>query len=429
MRFSQFRERLHLTCIQPTSACLVPFPLLILSAVLDDTRRERKLNPDATPAAEHVFLIESPHGWGGVWQRPHHIFRLLSERFTCYYVATRYLRDVWKNPAEYLRGRYLIPSANLTVREIVLLNGERLPFIRSYNIRHLAVQLRKFTRFHTAARKILWIYDPHQVGIVDRVAHDILVYDIMDEYTGFPWSPPDVAKEERKLLSRADLVIAGTYALYESKKPMVTHGKIDWILSAVDYDHFHTAAKTGDLPPDLAEIRSRFKFIGGYYGVCDMRLNTDLISCLAERLPEWAFVFIGPIVGEKIRNLINRKIPNVLFIGPRHYNLLPSFARGFDVCTIPFILDRLTLHINPTKVLEYFAAGKPVVSVPIPDVEKFYGDIVFLSKTADEFADSLEKTVSSSEVKRRIDKGIETARSATWQAAVDKIIHLLNLEE
>lgn len=377
-----------------------------------------------------IFLVESPHSWGGVWQRPHHIFRILGEDYPTYYVATRYFRDAWAKRSEYLRGRFLTPASKLTVREIILLNGERLPLIRWYNIRHLARTLNKFASFHQGAKKILWLYDPHQVRIVDLVPHNLLVYDIMDEYTGFPWSPPGVADEEKELLARADVVIAGTYALYETKKPLVKRGQIECILSAVDFAHFHSAAKPtslDELPDDLAEIKKQFTYIAGYYGVVDMRIDTSLIHKVALALPDWAFVFVGPLVGDKIKKLKNQKVKNIFFSGRRHYNELPQYARGFDVCMIPFVLDRLTLHINPTKVLEYFAAGKPVVSVPIPDILRFYKDIVFIATTEQEFINALKTAVNPDVAQKRVRLGLEKAKESSWGNAVKKIENVINL--
>jgi len=377
-----------------------------------------------------IFLVESPHSWGGVWQRPHHIFRLLGDEYPSYYIATRYFRDAWARRGEYLRGRYLMPARNLTVREIILLNGERLPLIRWYNIRHLAQALNKFASLHSNARKILWLYDPHQVRIIDLVEYDLLVYDIMDEYTGFPWSPPGVADEEKELLARADVVIAGTYALYETKKPMVEKGQIECILSAVDFAHFHSAQEhdtQGALPQELAEIKRQFRYVAGYYGVVDMRLDTTLIQQVARQLPEWAFVFIGPVVGDKVKELRTRGTKNIFFLGRRDYSELPQYARGFDVCLIPFVLDRLTLHINPTKVLEYFAAGKPVVSVPIPDIMRFYKDIVFIANTEKEFVNALNSAVNPSIAQPRVVQGLEIAKESSWSSTVKKIKVLLKL--
>ncbi len=370
-----------------------------------------------------TILAESPHGWGGVWQRPHHLFRLLGERYPCYYVATRYLTDALRNRREYLRGRHMQPAPQLTVREIILFNGERLPFVRQWNIHHLARTLNTFSKEHASSRKVLWLYDPHQVPIIEHVPHDFLVYDIMDEYTGFPWSPPNVEAEERRLLGCADLVIAGTHSLYESKKKWVTRGERECILSAVDFEHFHAAARPGDIPDDLKEITSGYRHVAGYYGVVDMRIDVDLIIGVARRLPEWAFVFIGPLVGEKPRRLEHAGIPNIFLLGQRHYSELPEYTRGFDACMVPFVLDTLTRHINPTKVLEYFAAEKPVVTVPIPDILTFYKDNVFIAETIDVFCESLGHVAQVTDLtKQHIAGGVAAAREASWESAVQQII-------
>ncbi|MCX7765383.1 MAG: glycosyltransferase [Candidatus Sumerlaeia bacterium] len=377
-------------------------------------------------SAEYIFLVESPHSWGGVWQRPHHLFRLLARDYPCFYVATRYLRDACRKPAEYLKGiQFLHPAENLSAREIILFNGERFSFIRNYNLNHLADVLNRFARRHPHAKKILWLYDPHQVGIIDLVPHNLLVYDIMDEYTGFPWSPATVAVEEQRLLAQADVVIAGTYTLYEAKKPLVKKGKIDWVLSAVDFDHFHKSAIRGTLPPEMQQLQNNFKYIAGYFGVVDMRIDTALIQQTATFLNDWAFVFIGPEVGKEISTLKNLRLKNVFFLGPRHYSTLPEYTRAFNVCLIPFVINRLTQHINPTKILEYFAAARPVVSCAIPDVERFYREVALIYKSPAEFITALQTAVSSPEVSSRITHGVELARTASWTSAVDKIKRLI----
>lgn len=377
-------------------------------------------------SVEYIFLVESPHSWGGVWQRPHHLFRLLGREYPCFYLATRYLRDALRKPTEYLKGKSIShPAENLYVREIILFNGERFSFIRNHNLKHLAAALRRCANRYPQARKILWLYDPHQAGIIDLVPHNLLVYDIMDEYTGFPWSPPTVAIEEQKLLARADVVIAGTYSLYEAKKPLVKKGKIDWVLSAVDFDHFHQATLMKTLPPEMQQLRNNFKYIAGYFGVVDMRIDTELIRQTACLLNDWAFVFIGPEVGREISTLKNLRLKNVFFLGPRHYFTLPEYARAFHVCMIPFVINRLTQHINPTKILEYFATARPVVSCAIPDVERFYREVALIYKSPAEFITALQTAVNSPEVPSRITHGVELARAASWNAAVDKIKRLI----
>jgi hypothetical protein len=57
---------------------------------------------------------------------------------------------------------------------------------------------------------------------------------------------------------------------------------------------------------------------------------------------------------------------------------LPALVGGWDVGLMPFVLNASTGFINPTKALEYMAAGRPIVSTPIHDVAELYGDIVYV---------------------------------------------------
>jgi GT2 family glycosyltransferase len=66
------------------------------------------------------------------------------------------------------------------------------------------------------------------------------------------------------------------------------------------------------------------------------------------------------------------------------YTRLPFYLHGFDVCILPFRVIPLTLATNPVKVYEYLSAGKPVVSVDLPEIAQF-GDLVAKAARHDEF--------------------------------------------
>ena len=54
-------------------------------------------------------------------------------------------------------------------------------------------------------------------------------------------------------------------------------------------------------------------------------------------------------------------LPNLYWLGQRDYAQLPALVKAFDVCLMPFALNEATQYINPTKTLEYMAAGKPII--------------------------------------------------------------------
>src|SRR5262249_53912748 len=59
----------------------------------------------------------------------------------------------------------------------------------------------------------------------------------------------------------------------------------------------------------------------------------------------------------------------VHLLGRKPHEELPAYCKGFDVALMPFRINELTLNANPLKVREYLAAGLPVVSTAIPEVE------------------------------------------------------------
>ena len=65
---------------------------------------------------------------------------------------------------------------------------------------------------------------------------------------------------------------------------------------------------------------------------------------------------------------------------------------------MPFAMNESTQFISPTKTPEYLAGGKPVVSTPIRDVVRHYGDLegVKIASTAEEFVAACEEALELS---------------------------------
>ena len=96
-----------------------------------------------------------------------------------------------------------------------------------------------------------------------------------------------------------------------------------------------------------------------------------------------------------------RALQNVHFLGPASLDRLPEFLKPMDVCTVPFLVNEHTRTMNPLKVLEYLAAGKPVVATPLPAL-RAYGPHVALASGPEEFAAAVEQALAEdSEARRR----------------------------
>jgi glycosyltransferase involved in cell wall biosynthesis len=112
--------------------------------------------------------------------------------------------------------------------------------------------------------------------------------------------------------------------------------------------------------------------------------------------PDWTFVMVGPVVKIGEDELPRRH--NICYLGSKTYEQLPAYLAGWDVALMPFAMNESTQFISPTKTPEYLAGGKPVVSTPIRDVVRHYGQLegVQIASTAEEFVAACDKALDLS---------------------------------
>ena len=91
-----------------------------------------------------------------------------------------------------------------------------------------------------------------------------------------------------------------------------------------------------------------------------------VLRAVARRFPHGSLVLLGKVAMDLSPITA---LPNVHVLGRKPYEALPAYCRGFDVALVPFPVSEVTLNANPLKAREYLAAGLPVVSTPIPEVE------------------------------------------------------------
>ena len=214
---------------------------------------------------------------------------------------------------------------------------------------------------------VAWHYAVMAEPLSRNLDADITVFDCMDELSAFRGAPPGLLERERALLDRADIVFTGGHSLWEAKRRL--HPRVHAFPSSVDRAHFETARLPNPEPDALAGIgRPRL----AYAGVIDERLDLELIAALADS-GVGEVVLIGPIAKIDPDDVPSR--PRVHRLGMRSYDELPALFSHVDVGLMPFALNEATRFISPTKTPEYLAAGLPVVSTPITDVVRGYGDL------------------------------------------------------
>jgi UDP-galactopyranose mutase len=242
---------------------------------------------------------------------------------------------------------------------------------------------------------VRWYYTPMMLPFSRHIEAACTVYDCMDELANFRFAPAELLDLERELIASSDVVFTGGYSLYEAKKDL--HPNIHPFPSSVDRAHFGQARAMDAVPDDQASLpRPRF----GFYGVIDERMDLEMVAAVADAHPEWSIVMVGPVVKIDSADLPHRA--NIHYLGGKTYEELPVYLGGWDVALMPFAINDSTKFISPTKTPEYLAGARPVVSTPITDVIRHYGDLdgVIIADGAEAFIKGCEDALA-----RRVAQG------------------------
>jgi glycosyltransferase involved in cell wall biosynthesis len=208
----------------------------------------------------------------------------------------------------------------------------------------------------------------------------LIVYDCVDDWAALSHSYGEVVEKEKHLVAISDLVFTTAERLYYAKKRINPNTYL--VPNGADYEHFKEAASSQEAPVELEQVsHPMIGFSGGVF----TWVALDMVEAIAGRRPDWSFVFIGP-VGKTIRK---PQVPNVHFLGKVSYEVLPHYVSQFDVCIMPFLRNELTESVNPIKMYEYMATGKPIVSTGLPEVTKF-AQLIRIADNPDDFEKAID---------------------------------------
>ncbi len=200
---------------------------------------------------------------------------------------------------------------------------------------------------------------PSALPLLPRIGARIAAYYRVDEWGQWPGiDGARVGALERALMHRVDHTFCTSTALLGSA--WSRRGSPRHLPQGVDRAHFARALEPG---PVLAALRGLRGPVLGFFGTLDDRFDRALLDAL-QRWPG-SVVLAGP------RMPSAPPIPAsgpVRWIGPVDYGQLPALARGVDAWVLPYVVSPRTAAIDPLKLREYLATGRPVVSAALPDV-------------------------------------------------------------
>jgi glycosyltransferase involved in cell wall biosynthesis len=318
-------------------------------------------------------VILSSIDWGSLWQGPQEIaVRLGRAGRKVLYVENTGVRpprlsDARRVAARLARwGRTVGTGQPEIASNVWLCSPLMLPpfgpaWQRALNRRVFVPRVVQTARSLGLGRVQIWTFLPTDTAldVIDGfgAACESVVYNCGADFSQLT---PDRAKLEaieREVVRRSTVVFTNCELLARRFSPI--HPRVRALPGGVSLEAF-PLDPPGDPPP---ELRALLRPIIGYVGGLHRHLAMDLLVAMAKARPHWSWVYVGPHQTD-VTPLA--ALPNVHLPGPRPHHDLARYIHQFDACTIPYARSVYTDTVVPTKLNEYLAMGKPVVSTDLP---------------------------------------------------------------
>lgn len=198
---------------------------------------------------------------------------------------------------------------------------------------------------------------PITADLIGRVPLARWIYYCVDDLAEWPGLDRDtLVAMERDLVERVDSIVAVSERLVERmadlgrEATLLTHG----------VDRWKWADPRGEPPPELEGLEEPWVV---FWGVVDRRLATPWIESLADSLEKGTVVLVGP---PNNPDPALDGLDRVVQTGPMPFDSLPAIAGRAAALVMPYADMPATRAIQPLKLKEYLATGRPVIVSDLP---------------------------------------------------------------
>jgi glycosyltransferase involved in cell wall biosynthesis len=186
------------------------------------------------------------------------------------------------------------------------------------------------------------------------------VYYCVDDFGVWPGLDGRTMRTmEAELSAKVDAAVAVSETLVDNLAKLgrpahlLTHG--------VDLDHFRRPAP--ELPNSLRGIDALPQPLVVFWGVIDRRMDVEFVRALAGSLEAGTVLLVGP---RDDPDPALFALPRVAARPPVPYADLPALAAIAAVLVMPYADLPVTRAMQPLKLKEYLATGRPVVVRELP---------------------------------------------------------------
>ena len=310
--------------------------------------------------------------------------------------------------ATLLRGREEPADTALDVVSPKLLFPRRAPGITRLNELWLARQLT--SALEDPARAVIWIRypTPELVPFLDEVDAALTIYEVVDDHARSPGMNARLRRmleaAEEEVLARAGLVFAWSEPIRE--RLAAVHPNVILASTAIDVARF--AAAAGAAPEARRAV---------YVGSLGFRFDAALLADVAELMPDWTFTLAGPLEGDSAKGL--EGIANIELPGRVTPDRVPELIAGAGVCMLPYGRTAYNEMLFPIKLVEYLAAGRPVVSTGIRAAREL-DDLLELADGPADFAAAIRRAAADDSAATRA-RRLARARRFDWSNRLDEM--------
>jgi glycosyltransferase involved in cell wall biosynthesis len=221
---------------------------------------------------------------------------------------------------------------------------------------------------------------PIVADLVDLLPVQRWIYYCVDDYGEWPGlDQVALQRMETQLIQGMDKLVAVSGTLRE--KLVRTGRSVSVVTHGVDLDAWAATSER----KSLSDLDGLERPLIAFWGVADRRMDIGFVSRLAADLQRGTIVFVGP---QCECNPVLKKTPRVVCLGPVDYELLPQVARESAVLIMPYADIPVTRAMQPLKLKEYLATGKPAVVCDLPATREWH-DCLDLAATPQAFSEAV----------------------------------------
>jgi glycosyltransferase involved in cell wall biosynthesis len=267
-----------------------------------------------------------------------------------------------------------------------------------------------------------------------RTPRSVVVYYCIADFKQLTPRVNKLRQSEQATVEASDLVFA--------QGPELAAHCVQWNSNVhifpfgVSLDAFPLAENgNGRSSPDGADGRSALTPLQsmphpiiGYIGGLHRHIDFGLLTAIARARPDWSWVFVGAIQTD-VAELAD--LPNVHLLGQQPHPDLVRYIRSFNVCIVPYVNSLYTATVVPTKINEYLAVGRPVVSTRLPAVCDFneqHNVLLTSIGQPDDFLQAIEQALNSPTDAAIAARRREVAALGDWQARLEAMSELIEVE-